>query len=73
VTQKSGADEGLKLLREAAAALPGNPDVQFHLAFALNETGDAAGALEILQRILADSAPFHERASAEALLTKLKG
>lgn len=73
VTEKSGADEGLKLLREAAAALPANQDVQYHLAFALNESGDSAGALEILQRILADSAPFHERASAEALLTKLKG
>ena len=41
-------EEALEYLRPAAAGLPEDPQVQFHLASALAEAGDAAGAREAL-------------------------
>jgi len=71
VKAKNTAD-GLKLLREAAAATPTNLDIQFHLAYALHQVGDDPGALKILQALLATDEQFSERAAAESLLSQLR-
>lgn len=64
--------DGLKLLREAAAATPANSDIQFHLAYALHQVGDDPGALKILLALLATDEQFSERAAAESLLSQLR-
>jgi thioredoxin-like negative regulator of GroEL len=65
-------DDGLKLLREAATAAPTNSDIQFHLAFALHQTGDNPTALKILEKLLATGEKFSEREAAESLLKELR-
>ena len=65
-------DDGLKLLREAAAAVPTNSDIQFHLAYALHETGDDSTALKILEKLLTTDEKFSERPAAESLLKQLR-
>ncbi len=65
--------EGLAMLREANERTQGsNPDIRYHLAYALQLNGDKEGARAILQELVALEAPFSERQSAEQLLTKLK-
>lgn len=64
-------EEGLALLREARAELQDNPDVNYHLAYALHEAGETEQAKEILSDILERPEPFTERAAAEALMERL--
>ncbi|MCZ8133137.1 MAG: PEP-CTERM system TPR-repeat protein PrsT [Steroidobacteraceae bacterium] len=45
-------DEGIRFLREAAAAAPGSVDIQYHLAQALSRKGDKAAAQEVVSRAL---------------------
>ncbi len=63
--------QALGLLRRAAAGLPGNPDVAYHLAWALTEDGQTDPAREILEKILVDRRTFSERKDAEALARRL--
>lgn len=85
VLVKSGeAARGLPLLREALAArrvamqaaagdaAAQDPGMAFRVAFALNATGDKAGAVGLLEPVLAGNARFPERAEAERLLATLR-
>ncbi len=64
---------GLPALERAAAALPSNAEVRFHLAVALAETGDRTRAANELRAILARSENFPSRAEAERYLAELRG
>ncbi len=62
---------GLLLLRQAAARLPQDASVQYHLAVALNDNGEARQAGAVLDALLAGKANFDERDAAEKLRQQL--
>ncbi|SLN69025.1 XrtA/PEP-CTERM system TPR-repeat protein PrsT [Oceanibacterium hippocampi] len=65
-------ERGLTLLRKANQLLPGLPEVQYHLAVALNATGKPDEALALLKKALAGTEEFSGRGDAEALLKRLQ-
>ncbi len=67
----SQAATALGLLRNAAASLPDDPDVQYHYAVALNDNGQHQPAAAILTKLLAGHGPFADRAQAQKLLDAL--
>lgn len=64
--------EGVNVLKTALANAPGNPDIQYHLAYAYAKGGDVTQAAELLRSALA-SKSFASRADAEKLLESLQG
>ncbi|MCW2240937.1 XrtA/PEP-CTERM system TPR-repeat protein PrsT [Azospirillum canadense] len=64
-------DEGLDLLRRAAMAAPKRPEIQYHLATALEMAGRKGEARTVLKAILASETPFAERDEARVLLAKI--
>jgi len=66
------AGSGLPYIKNAAAALPADATLQYHLAAALNATGDKAEARSVLERVLAGDAAFDDRDAAQHLLDELK-
>jgi putative PEP-CTERM system TPR-repeat lipoprotein len=72
LVQKGETEDGLRLLREAHQGLQDNPDVRFHLAYALDRTGDVESAKELLRGLESWPGPFMERERALELLERLK-
>ncbi|MGE3906713.1 MAG: tetratricopeptide repeat protein, partial [Reyranellaceae bacterium] len=70
LVKKGSQDEGLRVLREAVAQAPGEPEIQLHLAEALAEAGQTAEAREIVQKLLADAKEFAGRQRAQELMRK---
>lgn len=68
---KDEVAEAVSVLEKAARALPGNPEVNFHLARALARNGDTARARDILRGVLASERGFDGRPEAEKLLRDL--
>lgn len=66
-------ERALTLLREAAETLPDNAEIQYHLAAALEKSGQRDQAKEILQRILTADANFAGMEDARELLDSLSG
>ena len=64
-------DEGVELLRRAAARKQDDPDLIYRLAFALNRIGERKEAQELLAQALEQFEEFPERVKAEALLAEL--
>ena len=62
----------LKLIREAAASAPDNPQIAFHLAQALAKTGDRAEAKSVVEKALSGNKAFEGREQAEKLLQELR-
>ena len=60
------------LLRRAADLAPRDPAIQYHSALAAARNGDKAQAIKTLEGLLANEAPFAEKAEAAALLDSLK-
>jgi predicted Zn-dependent protease len=71
LTRNGQAKRGLELLRMASAMAPGSADIRLHLAKAMIETGDKAGAREALAPLSKLDAASPLRAEAEKLLTTL--
>ncbi|MCG8356163.1 MAG: PEP-CTERM system TPR-repeat protein PrsT [Kiloniellales bacterium] len=65
-------DRGLLLLERAVRALPDDPDIQYRYALALQLSGRAGEAREILEALLAAHASFKSKPEAEALLSALR-
>ncbi len=63
---------GLALLTQAAAALPENPDVQYHWAVALGDSGERAKAIEALRNLVRPGRNFASRTAAEQSLNDLE-
>jgi putative PEP-CTERM system TPR-repeat lipoprotein len=66
------AGKALTYLSAASLTAPKNPDIQFHLAVALNRLGRTADAQATLETLLGSGMPFSDRADAEKLLQQLK-
>ena len=64
-------DEGVELLRRAAARKQDDPDLIYRLAFALNRIGERKEAQELLAQALEQFEEFPERVKAEALMAEL--
>ncbi len=59
-------------LEAARAALPGNPEIQYHVAVALQRAGRATDARAMLEKLLGSGVSFTSKADAEKLLDELK-
>lgn len=57
----------LEVLREAKHQSPNDPEISFHLATVLAETGNASEASAILSELLSNNESFPSREKAEAL------
>lgn len=71
VLRQGDRRRGLELISAAAKRSAGDPDVQYHLAYALAENGDAEKARRTLATVLASSTAFPSRAEAEGLMRRL--
>lgn len=70
---KGAHEEGIRVLREAAALAPQIPDIQLHLAEGLVKGGEPGEARTVLERLVAGDRPFAGRARAQELLNNLGG
>jgi cellulose synthase operon protein C len=70
--QRGDAAAGLPLLQSAAAALAQNPEVRYHWAVALAETGDSRQAVAELTALLRGDNEFASREAARQRLADLQ-
>jgi Flp pilus assembly protein TadD len=66
------AGKALTYLSAASRSAPKNPDIQYHLAVALNRLGRIADAQAMLETLIDSGAAFSDRPEAEKLLQQLK-
>jgi putative PEP-CTERM system TPR-repeat lipoprotein len=69
--RKGDAQGALPILQRAHASSPASGDISYHLALALNATGQKADAKKILQAALGKGANFSTVSDAKQLLQKL--
>ncbi|MDQ3261974.1 MAG: tetratricopeptide repeat protein, partial [Pseudomonadota bacterium] len=62
----------VELLQAAADKAPDSPEINYHLAQALEKSGARDKAKSLLERILASGKKFPEESEARALLAQLK-
>jgi cellulose synthase operon protein C len=65
-------EKALSHLAAANSAAPRNPDIQYHLAVALQRVGRPTDAQAMLETLLGSGVSFADRAEAEKLLQQLK-
>jgi putative PEP-CTERM system TPR-repeat lipoprotein len=70
--RRGEAAAGLPLLEEAVRANPDHPEIRYHWAVALAETGNGARAGAVLEDLLGVNAEFPSRAAAEERLSQLR-
>lgn len=73
LARKNQLDAGLRHLREARLRNPANPELRYHLAWALARTGRKAEARKELDAALQPGVSFPEIDDARALSAELKG
>jgi cellulose synthase operon protein C len=66
------ADKAVTYLTAANSAAPRNPDIQYHLAVALQRVGRSTDAQAMLETLLGSGVSFTDKADAEKLLQELK-
>ena len=66
------ADKAVTYLTAANSAAPRNPDIQYHLAVALQRVGRPADAQAMLETLLGSGVSFANKSDAEKLLQDLK-
>jgi predicted Zn-dependent protease len=66
------ADKAMTYLTAANSAAPRNPDIQYHLAVALQRVGRTADAQAMLETLLGSGVSFTDKSEAEKLLKDLK-
>jgi putative PEP-CTERM system TPR-repeat lipoprotein len=71
LVEQGKTKRGLELLQKAAAKLPKNTEVRYHLAVALAKSGDKAKARKELEMLLASEQAFPRREAAQLLLKQL--
>lgn len=72
LVQRKQTERGIKLLQRALEKAPDMGDIQFHLAAAYAQTGDAQRARSELKRLLDSGIAFAQETEARALLQKLQ-
>jgi tetratricopeptide (TPR) repeat protein len=70
--QRGVYEQAWKLLRDSAARLPDNPDVQYHAGVAARQVGDTEAARRLLARAVAFNGEFSSRRDAQRLLGELQ-
>lgn len=70
--QTGQMDRGLQFLRDARLREPGNPEIRYHLAVVLAQTGRKTEARDELEAALKSGAMLEDKAAAAALLKSLK-
>jgi predicted Zn-dependent protease len=65
-------DKAMTYLSAANSAAPRNPDIQYHLAVALQRVGKPAEAKAMLETLIGSGVSFTDKAEAEKLLQELK-
>jgi cellulose synthase operon protein C len=70
--RKQDKVKGLQILQAAAAKRPNDPNMQYHLAFALKANGRSGESGRILDTILQKFKSFDNANDARALLTQIK-
>ena len=70
--QNGQTDRALQLLRDARLRAPGDPDIRFHLASVLAQTGRKTEAREELEAALKTGRPFESSRDAQVLLQGLR-
>jgi tetratricopeptide (TPR) repeat protein len=68
LARNGNALRAVPLLAHAAKVLTGDPEVEYHYAYALRGAGQRAQSREILSGLLSASQPFASRADAQRLL-----
>jgi tetratricopeptide (TPR) repeat protein len=68
--QQNDKTESLALLRQAHALSPEEPNIAYHLAVALQASGDRDGAVKILQAVLKANPSAHNNAQVQELEAK---
>ena len=71
LVQRGEVDRGLELLRSAARAMPGSPDVQFHYGAALARKGLDAEAGPVLEQVVRSGASEELKTAARRELAAL--
>jgi cellulose synthase operon protein C len=71
LTTSGDARNGVTLLRQAIGETISNPQINFHYAVALKNTGDRAEARKQLEAVVAFKADFKEKAEAQKMLDEL--
>jgi putative PEP-CTERM system TPR-repeat lipoprotein len=71
--QRGDIKPAVELLKRAVAARPDDPSLTYHLALALDKSGQAEDGRKLLEPLLAKTDAFDDRAAAEKLLAQMKG
>jgi putative PEP-CTERM system TPR-repeat lipoprotein len=72
LVRKGSLEEGVALLRSAVELENAAPDVRYHLAAALAESGDKEEARSILEELLESGESFENKDAAESLFADLQ-
>jgi len=73
LTKQGNAKVGVLLLGQAAHNLSTEPAIFYHLAVALNATGQKDKAIDLLNQLVKSPAEFEDKAAARKLLAELGG
>ena len=71
LVKKGSLEEGVDLLRSAVSLSDNHPDIRYHLAAALADSGQKQEARTILEDLLESAESFTNKAAAESLLADL--
>ncbi|MEO7494737.1 MAG: XrtA/PEP-CTERM system TPR-repeat protein PrsT [Massilia sp.] len=68
LTEQGNATRGLPLLQQAVTLAPSATELRYHLAVALQKTGDKAGARKEIDKLLSNNKTFPQMEDAKSLL-----
>ncbi len=71
LVRRGDVDRGLPLLKQAYDASKKSPEIGYHLAVALEKSGQAAEARSVLEAVLNDPASFDGKAEAKKLFDSI--
>ena len=71
LVEQGNTARALPILKQAVALAPTAAEFRYHLAVALNKSGDKANARLELNKLLSDNTPFAQIDEAKALLKVL--
>ena len=71
MVQQGDVPGGVRYLKQASVGSPEDLDIQYHMAFALDRSGQKAQAADMLKKVVASGKEFESKKDAEALLAKL--
>ena len=71
LTAQGDAAQGLPLLQQAISALSSDPEVGYHYAVALKDTGDTTDAVRVLKLLAAVPTAFDDKPAAVRLLEEM--